>query len=187
MKTWTLRVFLGAVVLAGIAAGVVTGAHYYNHHKGDWHIGLTAAGIGAGVIAGAVVLATVLWLLLKPRRNDSDPAAEWGSAPTSTMKYETTNLIDILSMLGAIGAGAYLLSYSSPGDSAVTGTSWLEIIAHGMGIYFIAKGLFIARTTHLQADARNKLAQLVELAAWEADRKEDDDRDAAPKNQPTGQ
>jgi len=45
-------------------------------------------------------------------------------------------------------------------------TRWIQVqlIAHAMGIYFIAKGLFIARSTSLQAEARNNLARLVELA-----------------------
>jgi len=40
--------------------------------------------------------------------------------------------------LGCIAAGAYLLQTQAVGES-----SWFEAIAHGMGIYFIAKGLFV--------------------------------------------
>ena len=90
------------------------------------------------------------------------PAVAPRAVDLTTTKYQTTNLIDILAMLGSIGAGGYLLQYTSSGQAS--GTSWFEIIAHGMGLYFIAKGLFMGRSTYLQADARNKLAQLVELA-----------------------
>jgi len=63
--------------------------------------------------------------------------------------------IDIASALICIGAGLYLLQYNSPAQ-----TTWFQIIAHGMGIYFIGKGLFIARSTHLQARAADALETL---------------------------
>ncbi len=48
------------------------------------------------------------------------------------------------------------------GDS---GQSWLEVIAHGIGVYFIAKGLWMARSLHLQGEQRNILAKLLEAVA----------------------
>jgi hypothetical protein len=68
-------------------------------------------------------------------------------------------LIDIAATLLSIGAGLYLLQYSSPGQS-----SWFEVIGHGMGVYFIAKGLFMARSLHLADQHAGYLAQLVELS-----------------------
>lgn len=43
-----------------------------------------------------------------------------------------------LASFGCIAAGVYLLQTQGAGES-----SWFEVIAHGMGVYFIAKGLFI--------------------------------------------
>jgi hypothetical protein len=162
-KTVALGIVVGAVALVGVAVGIAAGVHYYNTHSGDWRIGVTAVGIAAGVVAGTAAVAAIAWWLVRPRRYASSTSEDLASLTPPTSNYETTNLIDILAMLGSIGAGVYLLQYQSAGNSA-TGTSWFEIIGHGMGIYFIAKGLFIARTTYLQADARNKLAQLVEIA-----------------------
>lgn len=72
-------------------------------------------------------------------------------------------LIDIASTLLCIGAGLYLLQYSVPNTG--NGTSWFQIIGHGMGIYFIGKGLFIFRTTYLQLQANETLET---IAAWTA-------------------
>jgi hypothetical protein len=63
-------------------------------------------------------------------------------------------------------AGIYLLQYNATTDAS-TGTSWFQIIGHGMGIYFIGKGLFVARSTYLEAEQADRLAQLVTLAAHE--------------------
>jgi len=56
------------------------------------------------------------------------------------------NLQVLLGWLGAVvcvAAGIYLLQYNAV-DQSGTGTSWFQIIGHGMGIYFIGKGLFVA-------------------------------------------
>ena len=51
--------------------------------------------------------------------------------------------------LGWIGAavcviaGLYLLN-----STTVDGNSYLQVISHGMGIYFIGKGLFVASQQH---------------------------------------
>jgi len=54
--------------------------------------------------------------------------------------------LKLVAAIGSIGAGIYLLTkHSIPvtlgGD---TGQSWLEVIAHGIGVYFIAKGIWMA-------------------------------------------
>jgi hypothetical protein len=40
--------------------------------------------------------------------------------------------------LVAVGAGIYLLTRQS-----ASGDTWLEVLAHGAGVYFIARGLFM--------------------------------------------
>lgn len=81
-------------------------------------------------------------------------------------------------------AGIYLLQYNAVGDSTV-GTSWFQIIGHGMGIYFIGKGLFVARSTYLEAQQVDRLAQLVAFAAHDqvdpADPDQDDESMTAPQ------
>lgn len=73
-------------------------------------------------------------------------------------------LVGYLAALVCAGAGAYLLRYHGAAGAAV-GTSWFEVIGHGMGAYFIGKGLYIARSTWLEAEQADRLRQLVELAA----------------------
>jgi len=65
-------------------------------------------------------------------------------------------------------AGIYLLQYNAVLDPT-TGTSWFQIIGHGMGIYFIGKGLFVARSTWLSEDQAKHLAALVKLASPASD------------------
>jgi hypothetical protein len=40
--------------------------------------------------------------------------------------------------LVAVGAGIYLLTKQS-----ASGDTWLEVLAHGAGVYFIARGLYM--------------------------------------------
>jgi hypothetical protein len=47
-------------------------------------------------------------------------------------------LVGLLGGLVAIGAGIYLLAHTSE-----TGPTWLEVIAHGSGAFFIACGLYM--------------------------------------------
>jgi hypothetical protein len=57
-----------------------------------------------------------------------------------------TNLQIVLGWLGAlvcVGAGVYLLQWQSASDTAEQ-VSWFTTIGHGIGIYFIGKGLFVA-------------------------------------------
>jgi hypothetical protein len=68
-------------------------------------------------------------------------------------------LIDLLAALCAIGAGVYLLSHGSPDvELGGGGSSWFEIIAHGMGAYFIGKGVYIGRSSW----QRQKMLELME-------------------------
>jgi hypothetical protein len=64
-------------------------------------------------------------------------------------------------------AGVYLLQYNAATGGIGGGTNWFQIIGHGMGIYFIGKGLFVARSTYLEAEQADRLAQLVAFAAYE--------------------
>jgi hypothetical protein len=52
-------------------------------------------------------------------------------------------LMAVVSALASIGAGIYLLSAKSVATFAGGSTSWFQILAHGIGVYFIAKGLFM--------------------------------------------
>jgi hypothetical protein len=80
-------------------------------------------------------------------------------------------LLDVLATLAAIGAGLYLLSIQS-----VAGNTVFEAMAHGIGVYFIAKGFFIARSTHLQAESAGYLETLTQFGPPRPERKtwEDD-------------
>jgi hypothetical protein len=118
---------LAVAALIGAVVGVLLGLSYYNNHVGDWTIGVRALAIGVGVTIGAIAAAVLAWF-----------------AVDLTVTF-IASIFDVIPALGSIGAGIYLLQYQSVGDAA-TGTSWFEIIGHGMGVYFIAKGLFIGRT-----------------------------------------
>jgi hypothetical protein len=53
--------------------------------------------------------------------------------------------------LVAVGAGIYLLSRQS-----ASGDTWLEVVAHGVGIYFIARGLFMIGSSIAAAASSEK-------------------------------
>lgn len=76
--------------------------------------------------------------------------------------------LDFVAALICIAAGVYLLQYNAVDTNALgaaAGTSWFQIIGHGMGIYFIGKGLYVGRSSYLQAETHERLKQLVELQA----------------------
>ena len=80
-------------------------------------------------------------------------------------------IMDVAAALFCIGAGVYLLSEHSVSVPGITGgTSWFEIIAHGMGAYFIGKGLFIARSTQLDSEVAKATRKLLELASMSHER-----------------
>lgn len=60
-----------------------------------------------------------------------------------------------LASIGSIAAGLYLLS-----TQAVAEDSLIEVIAHGMGIYFVAKGLYLGPSLWMQAESRRHLEYL---------------------------
>lgn len=70
------------------------------------------------------------------------------------------SLLDVVASLGSIGAGVYLVL-----SKTVAPNSYLQVIAHGIGIYFIAKGLFIGRSLYLAAESTKALRKLTELSA----------------------
>lgn len=60
------------------------------------------------------------------------------------------SLADGLAAVISVGAGIYLLAHGSPSATIAgqdTGQSWFEILAHGIGAYFIAKGIFMYRSS----------------------------------------
>jgi hypothetical protein len=68
-----------------------------------------------------------------------------------------------------IGAGVYLLV-----SRTVDPDSYLQTIAHGIGIYFIGKGLFILSTSQLQRSLLSTLRGIQDLGAlWLGDRNRD--------------
>ena len=73
--------------------------------------------------------------------------------------------VGVLASLFCFGAGIYLLLHKG-----VVPNTWFEGIAHGVGIYFIGKGFFIAVTTHVQAGTRQLLEEQNTLVALLLDR-----------------
>lgn len=71
-------------------------------------------------------------------------------------------ILDIASVLLCIGAGVYLLQTNSVGES-----SWFEVIGHGMGVYFIGKGLFIARSLYFAETQATATMRLVQYADYD--------------------
>jgi hypothetical protein len=53
--------------------------------------------------------------------------------------------------LVAVGAGIYLLSRQN-----ASGDTWLEVLAHGVGVYFIARGLFMIGSSIAAAASSEK-------------------------------
>ena len=75
-------------------------------------------------------------------------------------------VFDIAAALLAIGAGLYLLQYNAI-DNGTDGTSWFQIIGHGMGIYFVGKGLFMMRSAWFSAQSVNHLRYMAEWARYD--------------------
>ena len=76
-------------------------------------------------------------------------------------------LIDLAAALCAIGAGIYLLRYNAVDTTG--GTSWFQIIGHGMGIYFIGKGLFMGRAAWFSSRSVDHLKYLAEWSRYDHD------------------
>lgn len=73
----------------------------------------------------------------------------------------------------AIGAGLYLLSYGSGSINIAgqSGRSWFDIIDHGMGAYFCARGLWMLTQIGDLTPMKDALRRLVELREWEVGRR----------------
>lgn len=72
-----------------------------------------------------------------------------------------TKLASIVSALVAIGAGLYMITLQTQAQ----GTTILEAIAHGIGAYFIGKGIFMGASLWKQNDGTDRLGMLVDFAA----------------------
>ena len=71
-------------------------------------------------------------------------------------------IVDLAASGLCVAAGVYLLSQNSlPVDlGGQHGRSWFEVLAHGIGIYFIGKGLFVLRSTWLEAETAAALRRM---------------------------
>lgn len=58
-------------------------------------------------------------------------------------------LIDFLAGAACVAAGLYLMTIQSVGETTV-----FVAIAHGMGLYFIGKGLFVWRANYIASRPR---------------------------------
>lgn len=71
-------------------------------------------------------------------------------------------LIDIAAGVIVVGAGIYLLQSQSVSDVA-GGQSWFELLAHGIGIYFLGRGIWMIRHAGHQEDVVDRLDRLIEI------------------------
>jgi hypothetical protein len=56
--------------------------------------------------------------------------------------------VNSIAGLVAVGAGIFLLAHQNE-----SGDTWLEVLAHGVGIYFIARGLYMIGSSITSAAA----------------------------------
>lgn len=89
------------------------------------------------------------------------------------MRYSLRALAGLI----AIGAGIYLLSFSGQTIDVAgqSGRSWFDIIDHGIGAYFIARGLWMLTQLGDIDDLKASLGRLVELREWEVNQAYGDD------------
>jgi hypothetical protein len=140
---------LGVLIAAGVIGGAVGGYDYYRHHVGDWRIGVTAVGIGLGGAVGALLIASVIWLLV--RTGDV-----FGQGRRWVIHFVTF----LLAYAGAfIGAGAGY-GYRDAGGGVVAAVA--VGVASALGAWLVAAllGLFV--------EIANSLRRL--LAAAEEER-----------------
>jgi hypothetical protein len=92
-------------------------------------------------------------------------------------------LAQVVAGIVAIGAGIYLLQYSGGtidlGNGA-TGRSWSDIIDHGIGAYFIARGMWMLSHVDDIGELREALNRLVELREWEVAQMVEDEQPEQP-------
>jgi hypothetical protein len=61
-------------------------------------------------------------------------------------------LVNTIAGLVAVGSGIYLLA-----QYGETGPTWLEVIAHGSGGFFVACGLYVMGSAIVAASGRQRL------------------------------
>ena len=96
-------------------------------------------------------------------------------------------LFQVIAGLLAIGAGVYLLQYSGQtiDVGGQSGRSWFDIIDHGIGIYFLGRGLWMLTQAGELADLNRGMSRLVELREWEAGQAVDGNTDTSNTGEAT--
>jgi CRISPR/Cas system-associated endonuclease Cas1 len=74
-----------------------------------------------------------------------------------------------LASLGCFIAGVYLLTTHSLGTPG-----WFDALAHGIGIYFLAKGFFVGASLMEQIRSREALETLLQWRQYENEQRETD-------------
>lgn len=70
--------------------------------------------------------------------------------------------LGVLSTIVSIVAGVFLLDTKAANENSL-----IEVLIHGIGIYFIAKGLFMGPSLIVQAKTEEAINKLVETATNE--------------------
>jgi hypothetical protein len=75
-------------------------------------------------------------------------------------------LAEIGGALLSIGAGVYLLTKNGATITVggQTGQSWFEVLAHGIGVYFVGKGAWMLGRVGQAYESARALERLVEIA-----------------------
>lgn len=56
---------------------------------------------------------------------------------------EVARLLEAVGAIVTAAAGIYLLTKNSVAEPIAGGQSWFEVLAHGFGIYFIGRGVWM--------------------------------------------
>lgn len=86
---------------------------------------------------------------------------------TESAARSYVDLFEWAAGIGSILAGGYLLQAHSLGTIAGGGQSWFQVLAHGIGGYIIARGVWMLAQIRRKAETLDRLDKLVELAALE--------------------
>jgi glycopeptide antibiotics resistance protein len=78
------------------------------------------------------------------------------------MQRSKSGFVSGVVALLSVGAGLYLLA-----SETEAGNSVFDIFLNGIGVYFIAKGIFMARALWEHSAQNQRLDRLIELAAIE--------------------
>jgi hypothetical protein len=76
--------------------------------------------------------------------------------------------MDIIAAIAAVVGGIILLQFVSAGVNGAnqsysfTGRNIFETVSHGVGLYLVARGIMIARASHLAAAARDEAQRTTE-------------------------